>query len=72
MAQAVGVLGLVFALVFVFVGVGVVDSLESVAASVTSGPVQQFIRGLSFYTLLLAIVVALASIGAFAMYAMKH
>jgi len=72
MAQAVGGLGLVFALVFVFVGVGVVDSLESVAASVTSGSVQQFIRGLSFYTLLLAIVVALASIGAFAMYAMKH
>jgi len=72
MAQGVGVLALVFAVVFVFVSISQVDALETVAASVTSGSVQHFIRGLSFYTLLLGMFVLLMALGGVAAYALRH
>lgn len=72
MQQGVAVLGLIFAVVFIFVGVSQVDALESVAASVTSGSVQQFIRGWSFYTLMLGVFTLLMALGGIVLWALRR
>ena len=65
-------LGLVLAIVTTFVAVSQVDSLQDLSKPITTGAVNQLLGGITFITLLLAVVVAIAAVGGVLVWAIRR